>query len=124
MESILQTKSEDFAVRIINLYKFLVEEKSEYTMSRQILKSGTSIGANIAEAQEAISKSDFLAKIFISLKECSETAYWLRILNRTNYVTEQQFDSLTADCKELLRILTAITKTTRKNIKDEKLLSK
>lgn len=112
-------KSENFAVRIVNLYNHLVQKKSEYTMSRQILKSGTSIGANLAEAQESISKADFLAKVFISLKECSETHYWLRLLRRTDYISESQFDSLSDDCKELLRMLTAVTKTTRSNLKKQ-----
>lgn len=120
MASVLMTKSEDFAVRIINLYNYLSKEKSEHTMSKQILRAGTSIGANIAEAQEAFSKADFLSKIFISLKECSESHYWLRILRRTDYITKFQFDSLSADCTELLRMLTAATKTTRQNLQNEK----
>lgn len=124
MRNILVTKSEDFAVRIINLTKHLVITKKEFVMSNQILRSGTSIGANIAEAQEAISKADFLSKIFISLKECSETDYWLRLLYRTDYITNKEFTSLSNDCKELLKILTAATKTTRKNIQDEKRPSK
>lgn len=119
MSSILMTKSEDFAVRIIGLYNYLVHERSQYAMAKQILRSGTSIGANLAEAQEAFSKADFLAKVFISLKECSETHYWLRLLKRTDYITEAQYESLSEDCRELLKMLTAVTKTTRRNIQEQ-----
>ena len=91
-------RSESFAVRIVNLYKYLTSEKSEYVMSKQILKAGTSIGANLAEAQYAISSDDFTAKLYISLKETSETLYWLRLLYRTDYIRENEFNSLYDDC--------------------------
>ena len=105
-------KSEDFAVRIINLCKYLRHERGEYVLSRQLLRSGTSIGANIAEAQRAQSRPDFHSKMSIALKEASETFYWLRLLARTGYLTESEFSSIYKDTDELLRILTAICKTT------------
>lgn len=116
MDSVLAQKSEEFAVRIINLYKFLAFQKSEYVLSKQILRSGTSIGANVAEAQEAISKRDFLSKISISLKEANETHYWLRLLHRTNYISTEEYNSLEKDCKELLKLLTSSIKTIRHNL--------
>ena len=110
----VKEKSERFAVRIVNLYKYLCFEKNEYVMSRQILKSGTSIGANLAEAECAISRNDFIAKIYISLKETSETLYWLRILKKTDYITEKQYNSIYNDCEEIRKILSSSTKTLRK----------
>ena len=106
-------KSERFAVRIVNLYKFLCSEKNEYVMSKQILRSGTSIGANLAEAECAISRNDFIAKVYIALKETSETLYWLRILRKTDYISELQYDSIYHDCEELKKILSTSTKTLR-----------
>ncbi|MDR1337950.1 MAG: four helix bundle protein [Rickettsiales bacterium] len=90
-ENIITTKSEDFAVRIINLYKYLCADKKDFVLSKQILKSGTSICANVAEATCGISRNDFLAKIYISFKECNETLCWLRLLNRTDFITKKQF---------------------------------
>ena len=86
-------------------------KKKEFVLSKQILRSGTSIGANLAEAECAISKKDFLSKIYIALKECSETLYWLELLTETDYLSEQEFKSLNADCDELRRMLSATTKT-------------
>ena len=83
-------KSMRFAVRIVKLYQFLCDEKKEYTLSKQILRSGTSIGANLAEAESAISRKDFLSKLYIALKECSETLYWLELMKETEYLTEEQ----------------------------------
>ena len=100
-----------FSVRIVNLYKFLTETKNEYVLSKQILRSGTSIGANIAESECAISSADFLSKIYIALKECAETKYWLELLKNTEYITEAQFESIEADCEELRKILSSTTKT-------------
>lgn len=116
MENVLLIKSEEFAVRIINLYKYLAQNKSEYVLSKQLLRAGTSIGANLAEAQEAQSKRDFLAKVGISLKECSETNYWLRLLNKTEFLTTEEYESISTDCTELLRLLTAAVKTTRSRL--------
>ena len=111
----VKDKSMLFAIRIVNLYKFLCEKK-EYVMSKQILKSGTSIGANIAEANSAISKKEFLSKIYISLKECAETCYWLELLFKTEYINKKEFVTISEDCEELYKMLTAITKTTRERI--------
>ena len=104
-------KSEDFAVRVINLCKYLRHTKKEYVLSKQLLRSGTSIGANVAEAQRAQSRSDFLAKMSIALKEANETFYWLRLLYRTQYLTGREFESVSQDADELLRMITAICKT-------------
>lgn len=101
-------KSLFFAVRIVNLRKFLAAEKKEYIMSKQLLRCGTSIGANIAEAQRGQSKPDFVAKMSIALKEANETEYWLQLLFLTNYLTKRQFESLSADLKEILRMLISI----------------
>ena len=104
-------KSEDFAVRVINLCKYLRHTKKEYVLSKQLLRSGTSIGANVAEAQRAQSRSDFLTKMSIALKEANETFYWLRLLYRTQYLTGREFESVSQDADELLRMITAICKT-------------
>lgn len=104
-------KSKKFAVRIVNLYKYLVEEKKEYVLSKQLLRSGTSIGANIAESECAISDKDFLSKIYIALKECTETIYWLDLLFETNYLTNDEYKSIYADCEEIKRMLSSTTKT-------------
>lgn len=116
MESVVADKSLKFAVRIVNVYKHLCKEKCEFVMSKQLLRSGTSIGANIAEAECAISPRDFLSKMYIAFKESSETRYWLRILNETDYLTQQEFESLTSDCQELIKILSKITQTTREKL--------
>ncbi len=109
--NIVYDKSILFSVRIVNLYKHLCKNKNEYVMSKQLLRCGTSIGANLAEAQRAISKSDFVSKVYIALKECSETEYWLTILRKTDYISSVEFDSIMSDCQELLKILMATTKT-------------
>jgi len=106
----------NFAVRIVNLYKYLQTTKKEFVLSKQVLRSGTSIGANIAESESAISDKDFLAKVYISLKECSETKYWLELLYKTEYIDEQQYESIQADCVELQKIMTATTKTLSKRL--------
>lgn len=111
--NIVVDKSKAFAIRIINLYKYLCSEKSEFVLSKQLLRSGTSIGANVKEAIRGQSKTDFAHKMNISLKEASETEYWLELLNETNYITEQQFESIISDCTELIKLLTAIVKSSR-----------
>lgn len=111
--NILNIKSEQFAVRIVNLYKYLTEKQKESILSKQILRSGTSIGANIAEAQCASSKKDWVAKLQISYKECSETKYWLRLLKNTKYINEKEFESIYLECDEIIKILAATIKTTR-----------
>ncbi len=105
-------KSKDFAIRCVNAYKFLSEQQHEYVMSRQMLKSGTSIGANVKEAIRGQTKPDFGAKMNIALKEASETEYWIELLGETGYLDGKMTESLLADCVELLRLLTAIVKTT------------
>ena len=111
--NVILGKSMDFAVRIVSLYKYLSDEKHENVMSRQLLKSGTSIGANATEAAQGQSGGDFLAKMSISLKEAFETRYWLELLYRTEYLTAERYNSMEADCTELIRILTNIVKNTK-----------
>lgn len=106
-------KSFEFAVRIVNLYKYMIREHKEYVLSKQLLRCGTSIGANIAEAQRGQSKADFYSKMSIALKEANETHYWLKLLYRTDFLNKEQYDSLNKDVLELLGILTAICKTTQ-----------
>ena len=110
-ENIILTKTYDFALRIIKLNKFLNEEKKEYTLSKQILRSGTSIGANAEEASGSISKKEFRAKLFISYKEARETHYWLRLLRDSDYIDNNLAKSLLKDVDEILKILGAILKT-------------
>lgn len=104
-------KSFEFAVRVVNLYKYMVREQKEYTLSKQLLRCGASIGANVSEAQRGQSKADFSAKMAIALKEANETCYWLKLLYRTEFLNKQQFDSMYADAQELLKILMSICKT-------------
>ena len=106
-----EEKSFEFAVRIVNLCKYLTTEKREFVLSKQLLRSGTSIGANISEAQRGQSKADFTAKMSIALKEANETYYWLRLLYRTEYLTQPQFESLEKDILELIWLLMSICKT-------------
>ena len=113
--NIIVEKSFEFAVRIVNLRKYLIEEHKEYVISKQLLKSGTSVGANVSEAQRAQSKADFVSKMSIALKEANETQYWLKLLYRTDYLSKTQFDSLNKDICELLSLLAAICKTAGTN---------
>jgi len=108
-ENLIERKSYDFALRIIKVYKFLIK-KNEFVLSKQILRSGTSIGANIVEAQEAISKKDFRNKMSISLKEAVETKYWLNLLKDSEYLTEIQIKDLVKDLNEIIKILSKIVK--------------
>ena len=110
-DNIIVTKSKCFALRIIELNKYLINEKKEYVLSKQITKSGTSIGANVKEAIRGQSKADFYSKMNIALKEASETEYWLELLYESKYITQIQYDSIYSDCQEILKILMAITKT-------------
>ena len=111
MDRNVQDKSFRFAVRIVKLCKILRNERQEYVLSKQLLQSGTSIGANISEAQQAQSRPDFLSKLSISLKETSETIYWLRLLEATDYLTKAEFDSIITDCVEIEKILTSSIKS-------------
>lgn len=106
-------KSKLFALRIIKLYKYLQEEKREYIMSKQILRSGTSIGANVKESVFAQSSPDFLSKLYIALKEAGETEYWIELLYESEYITEESFQSINKDCAEIIKLLVSITKTTK-----------
>lgn len=110
-ENTAEKKSKKFAIRIVNLYKYLTDNKQEFILSKQVLRSGTSIGANIAEARCGSSKKDFINKIYIALKETVETNYWLELLFATDYLVENEYNSLKSDCEELRRILSATTKT-------------
>lgn len=114
MSNIIENRSFDFAVRVVKLYRLLTEEKKEYVLSKQFLKSGTSIGANIAEAQKAQSSADFNAKMNIALKEANETDYWLRLLYKTEYLNKKEFNSIYNDIKEIIAILVSICKKTNK----------
>ena len=106
----VMSKSLAFSTRIVNLYKYLKDSKKEYVISKQVCRSGTSIGANIAEAQRAQSTADFTAKMKIALKEANETQYWLQLLYNTEYLTDKEFDSIHNDLVEILKMLTAICK--------------
>lgn len=113
MEQTVERKSFLFAVRIVKLSKHLNTAKKEYVLSRQLLRAGTSIGANIAEAEQAQSKADFISKMNIALKEAVETNYWLRLLQASDYLSNAEFSSIHSDCRELEKMLTAIIKTAK-----------
>ncbi len=110
-DSVLRQKSMTFSKRIVRLYQFLTREKQEYVMSKQILRSGTSIGANITEAIYGSSKKDFIAKLQIAKKEAAETLYWLELLNDCDYIPDKPCMSISNDCNELLLMLTSTIKT-------------
>ncbi|NUL82542.1 MAG: four helix bundle protein [Armatimonadetes bacterium] len=114
-ENVVQVKSFAFAARIVRLCQFLANEKREYVLSKQLLRCGSSVGANVEEAIGGQSRPDFLSKLSIAYKEAREALYWLRLLKETDYLTEPQFDSIYADGEELCRIITAIKKTTAAN---------
>lgn len=114
--NVVQEKSFQFAIRIINLYKYLCDERREYVLSKQILRSGTSIGANVEEAIGAQSKKDFLHKISIAYKEARETLYWLKLLKETEYISHDQYLSIDSDLEELLKLLGSIQKTTKASL--------
>ena len=115
MGSIAFQKSKQFAIRIVRLYAFLCEEKHEFIISKQLLRCGTSIGANLAEAEYAISRNDFQSKAYIALKESAETLYWLELLHKTGYLNAAQYSSLFQDADEIRRILASSTKTIKDN---------
>lgn len=116
-ESIVKKKSFEFAVRVVNLYKYLTGMKKEYVLSKQLLRSGTSIGANSREAQNAESKQDFIHKLGIAQKEADETCYWLELLYATEYISEEEYKSMHNDASELLKIIRSIILTSKQNIK-------
>ena len=109
-DSVAYQKAKQFAKRVVLLGKHLRDEHQEYILSKQIVRSGTSIGANIAEARCGCSRKDFINKIYIALKECAETLYWIDLLHDTDYLTDEEFESMNADCEELRKILSATTK--------------
>lgn len=113
MDSILEQKSFQFAIRIVNLCKHLRSTKKEYTLSKQLLSSGTSIGANVAEAQQAQSKADFISKLSIALKETTESKYWIKLIWATGYLSEKEYSSIVSDCIELEKILVTSVKTSK-----------
>lgn len=115
VESVTLDKSKEFAIRIVKLYNYLRKEKREFVMSKQLMRCGTSIGANLSEAIYGISRKDFLAKASISLKECAETKYWLELLNKTGYLNDNEFNSIDEDCTELIKLLASTVITTRQN---------
>ena len=114
-ENVAQTKSYAFSIRIVNSYRFLCEQRKEFVLSKQLLRSGTSIGANVEESIGAQSGKDFYAKLNIAYKEARETNYWIRLLRDTNYLSEQESTSLLLDCDELLKIIGSILKTLKAN---------
>lgn len=117
-DSIVKTKSFAFAVRVIKLYKFLTTQHKEYVISKQLLRSGTSVGANVRESQNAESKADFIHKLAIAQKECDESLYWLELLKETDYLNQKEFDSLHADATAILKIIRSIILTSKKKKKE------
>ena len=118
IDNVILDKSKEFAVRIIRLYQYLCEQKKEYVLAKQLLRSGTSVGANVREAQHAQSQKDFLSKMNIALKEAYESEYWLELLIETDYLSKPEFDSIIKDCNELNKLLISIIKTTKLKAKE------
>ena len=114
-ENFVKDKSFAFAIRVVRLYKILCEERKEYVLSKQVLRSGTAIGALVRDSEHAQSTADFINKLSIALKEANETEYWLMLLHEADYLTEVEYDSIIKDCKELLRLLISIIKKTKEN---------
>lgn len=114
-ESILTVKSKAFAVRIVSLYKYIKTNYNENILSKQLLRSGTSIGANISESTYAQSSADFITKLYIALKEASETKYWIELLSDTNYITKDMKETFLKECEEIIRMLISSIKTTKKH---------
>ncbi len=113
-------KSKAFAIRVVRLYQYLCDLRHEYVLSKQLLKSGTSIGANAREAEVSMSKPEFLSKLNICLKEANESAYWLELLHETDYLTDEEYTSIYNDCVELIKLLISIIKSTKENLSDKK----
>ena len=114
-ENAIKLKSFEFALRIVKLYQYLVEQKKEFVLSKQLLRSGTAIGAMIRESEHAESKSDFIHKLSIALKEANESEYWIELLYKSEFIEEKSFQSIQTDVEELLKLLTAIIKTSKFN---------
>ena len=115
-ENIVKNKSFKFAVRVVKLYQYLCEEKKEFVLSKQLLRSGTSVGAMVREAEHAESKPDFKHKMAIAQKEINESIYWLELLEETDYLSNKQFESLNTDATEIIKLITSIIKSTKTNI--------
>ena len=114
-DNIILKKSYDFAVRCVNLYRYLCHERHDYVIGKQLLRSGTSVGANVKEAVRGVSKADFSAKLGIALKEASESEFWIELLRDTDYITKQQAESMLDDCQEVLKLLMSIIKSSKEN---------
>ena len=114
-KNIVRDKSFEFALRIIKLYKYLTDQKKEYVLSKQLLRSGTSIGAMVREAEQAESKADFIHKMSVALKEANESEYWIELLHKSDYLEDRGFESISSDIKEILKLLTSIIKTSKKS---------
>ena len=115
-ENIIKNKSFNFAIRSVKLYQYLQAEKKEYVLSKQLLRSGTSVGAMVREAEHSESKMDFIHKMAIAQKEINETIYWLELLKSTDYLSDEQFESINADAVELIKMITSIIKSTKSNL--------
>lgn len=116
-ENILKKKSFHFAVRIVHLFKYLKDDKKEFILSKQILRSGTSVGAMVRESEHAQSKADFINKLSVAQKEINETIYWLELMFETNYIDKSQFESLNSDAVELIKLITSSLKTAKQSLK-------
>ena len=116
IENNIYELARDFAIRIVNMYKYLVENNKEYIMSKQLFRSGTSIGANVFEGKNAQSRPDFASKMSIALKEATESAYWIDLLHETKYITDSEFLSVSQDCSRIIAVLTKIVKSSKQSI--------
>lgn len=116
-ENVIKTKSFEFAVKVVNLYKWLCDERKEYILSKQLLRSGTSIGALVREAEQAESKADFIHKLAIAQKESNETLYWIELLKESEFLNQEQFNSIYNPATEIMKLLTSIIKSTKQNLK-------
>ncbi len=115
--NIVKTKSFNFSIRIVKLFQYLQTDKKEFILSKQLLRSGTSVGALIRESEHSESKADFIHKLSIAQKEMNETLYWLELLKHTDYLTQEQFDSINNDATEVIKLITSIIKTTKSNLR-------
>lgn len=112
-ENVLEKKSYEFALRIVKMYRYLIEEQKEYVLSKQVLRSGTAVGANYAESQHAQSKADFISKVSIALKEANETLWWIRLLHDSDYLSDSLFNSIYHDGNEVVALLVSIVKSAK-----------
>lgn len=115
-ENVIKNKSFEFAIRIVKLYQYLCNDKKEFVLSKQLLRSGTSVGAMVRESEHSESKADFIHKLSIAQKEINETIYWLELLKATDYLTQEQFESINNNATEIIKLITSIIKTAKSNI--------